>query len=163
MAAGSMPTGAGNLPAGFNIYAKIKDQMRLARFGEYRVFEAQDAEDPEKMDELSLDRFPDLAKELEEMIAGSMPNLKGEEANSTMVDEFIRAFNRSPEDTAIEGLINDSDVYDFYLMWRSDIDDILSAVNFFDEVPSENKVYSLYDYIIRGTRQAVRELISLME
>jgi len=137
--------------------------MRLATFGEYRVNEARDVEDPEKLDELTLDRFPDLAEELRSMISRSLPDVKDEEGSSGMVGDFIRAYNRSPEDSVIEGLINDSDVYDFYLMWRSDIDDILSAVNFFDEVPSENQVYSLYDYIIRGTRQAVTELMSLME
>jgi hypothetical protein len=96
--------------------------------------------------------------------AMKLDQLKKQAAESRkLIADFIEEYNRSPEDTVIEGLINDSDIYDFYLMWRNDIDDVLSAINFFDEIPSEEKVYSLYDYIIVGTKRAVREVISLME
>lgn len=133
---------------------------RIKDFSRYKaILEADDAiDEPEKSDELSLERFPDLVSEIREMIEKSLGS-----GDERVAGDFIRAYNRSPEENVIEGLINDSDVYDFYLMWRSDIDDILSAVNFFDEVPSEVKVYSLYDYIIRGTMRAVQELLSLME
>ena len=136
--------------------ARIKDFGRYTR----SITEAEEATlgEPEKSDELSLERFPDLVAEISEMIEKSLGS-----SDEKVAGDFISAYNRSPEDNVIEGLINDSDVYDFYLMWRSDIDDVLSAVNFFDEVPSEVKVYSLYDYIIQGTMRAVREVVSLME
>jgi hypothetical protein len=132
--------------------------FRMDQYEKSLIREAQQAQEPEKSDELSLDRFPDLVEEIKSMIEGSL----GSE-DKRVADDFIRAFNRSPEENVIEGMINDSDVYDFYLMWRSDIDDVLSAVNFFDEVPSEVKVYSLYDYIIQGTRRAVQEIVSMLE
>lgn len=133
---------------------------RIKRFGFFKINEAEDTDitEPEKSDELSLERFPDLKEELTDMISKSL----GSDSDKVMSD-FIEAFNRSPEDNVIEGLINDSDVYEFYLMWRNDIDDILSAVNFFDEIPSEMKVFSLYEYIIKGTKRAVEEIVSLME
>lgn len=133
---------------------------KIKKFNQYLILEAEDTDisEPEKSDELSLDRFPDLKEELTNMINKSL----GSDSDKVMSD-FIEAFNRSPEDNVIEGLINDSDVYEFYLMWRNDIDDILSAVNFFDEIPSEMKVFSLYEYIIKGTKRAVEEIISLME
>ena len=131
---------------------------RIKRFDFYKINEAQDITEPEKFDELSLDRFPDLKEEVIELIKKSLGS-----DSKKLINDFIEEFNRTPEETVIEGLINDSDIYDFYLMWRNDIDDILSAVNFFDEVPSEDKVYSLYDYIIIGTKRAVREIMSLME
>lgn len=129
-------------------------------FRNYKLMEAEEINDisEEKSDELSLDRFKDLNDELTEMIKKSI----GSESNKVLND-FIEDYNRSPEDNVIEGLINDSDIYDFYLKWRTDVDDILSAVNFFDDVPSEMKVYSLYEYIIEGTKKAVKEIISLME
>ena len=132
----------------------------IINYHKFMIKEADDAdlEDPEKSDELSLDRFPELKDELLDMIQKSL----GSE-DKRLTDDFINAYERSPEDNVIEGLINDSDVYDFYLMWRTNIDDILSAINFFDEIPSEMKVYSLYDYIINGTKRAVREMISLMQ
>jgi hypothetical protein len=132
----------------------------IKKFSNYRINEAEeiDISAAEKSDELSLDRFQELKEEIERLIEKSV----GSESKKLMAD-FIEEYNRSPEDTVIEGMINDSDIYDFYLMWRNDIDDVLSAINFFDEVPSEEKVYSLYDYIIVGTKRAVREVISLME
>lgn len=131
---------------------------RIKRFDFWKINEAEDITEPEKSDELSLDRFPDLKEEIEQMIKKSL----GSESDKVLSD-FIDAYTRAPEDNSIEGFINDSDIYEFYLMWRNDIDDILSAVNFFDEVPSEMKVFSLYDYIIQGTKKAVQEVISLMK
>ena len=131
---------------------------RIKRFDFWKINEAEDITEPEKSDELSLDRFPDLKEEIEQMIKKSL----GSESDKVLSD-FIDAYTRAPEDNSIEGFINDSDIYEFYLMWRNDIDDILSAVNFFDEVPSEMKVFSLYDYIIQGTKRAVQEVISLMK
>lgn len=131
---------------------------RIKRFDFWKINEAEDITEPEKSDELSLDRFPDLKEEIEQMMKKSL----GSESDKVLSD-FIDAYTRAPEDNSIEGFINDSDIYEFYLMWRNDIDDILSAVNFFDEVPSEMKVFSLYDYIIQGTKRAVQEVISLMK
>ena len=113
----------------------------------------------EQVDEESdLNKYSDLKEELTEMIKKSLNS-----EDSEVVSEFIKSFIKSPEDNKIEGLVNDSDIYEFYLKWRNDIDDILSDINFFDEVPSELKVYSLYDYIIKGTNKAVEELVSMME
>jgi regulator of replication initiation timing len=62
----------------------------------------------------------------------------------------------------IEGLINDSDVYDFYLKYRNDIDELLSKIKFYDEVPSEITSFSLYDYVIKGTKKAISEIITMI-
>jgi hypothetical protein len=75
-------------------------------------------------------------------------------------NKFLKSFVRNPEESQIQGLINDSDVYEFYLKYRNDIDELLSKVNFYDEVPSEMSTFSLYDYIIKGTKRAVSEIIS---
>lgn len=131
---------------------------RIKRFDFWKINEAEDITEPEKADELSIERFSDLKEELLEMMKKSL----GSESNK-VIQDFIEAYNREPEENVIEGLINDSDVYEFYLMWRTDIDDILSSVNFFDEIPSEMKVFSLYEYIIQGTKRAVKEIISLLE
>ena len=37
---------------------------------------------------------------------------------------FKDKFVKSPEDTKIEGFINDSDIYEFYLKFRNDIDEL---------------------------------------
>ena len=104
-----------------------------------------------------ISKYTELKDELTEMIKASLNT----EDDKTFED-FIDAYNKNPEETQIEGLINDSDIYEFYLKWRNDIDDILSDINYYDEVPSELKVLSLYEYVIQGTKKSVGELISMM-
>lgn len=104
-----------------------------------------------------ISKYTELKDELTEMIKVSLNT----EDDKTFED-FIDAYNKNPEETQIEGLINDSDIYEFYLKWRNDIDDILSDINYYDEVPSELKVFSLYEYVIQGTKKSVGELISMM-
>jgi len=104
-----------------------------------------------------ISKYTELKGELTEMIKASLNT----EDDKTFED-FIDAYNKNPEETQIEGLINDSDIYEFYLKWRNDIDDILSDINYYDEVPSELKVFSLYEYVIQGTKKSVGELISMM-
>jgi len=97
----------------------------------------------------------DLKNDISEMIKKSL-NTEDEET----FNKFLKSFVRNPEESQIQGLINDSDVYEFYLKYRNDIDELLSKVNFYDEVPSEISTFSLYDYIIKGTKRAVSEIIS---
>ncbi len=97
----------------------------------------------------------DLKNDISEMIKKSLDTEDEETFN-----KFLKSFVRNPEESQIQGLINDSDVYEFYLKYRNDIDELLSKVNFYDEVPSEMSTFSLYDYIIKGTKRAVSEIIS---
>ena len=106
-------------------------------------------------EDLNSSEYSDIKDELKELIEKSLKT-----SDKKTVEDFTSAFVRSPEDTQIEGLINDSDVYDFYLKYRNDIDQILSDINFYDDVPSEIECFSLYDYIIIGTKKAVKELVS---
>jgi hypothetical protein len=98
-------------------------------------------------------KYSDIKKEIKSLIENTIENSGGE------FNTFVDSFNRNPEDYKIEGLINDSDIYDFYLKWRNDIDEILNDINFFDEVPTENNTFGLYDCVIKGTERAIRELI----
>jgi len=60
------------------------------------------------------------------------------------------------EDEVLEGFIENSDIYDFYLKYQNDIDELLTDEEFFDEYPSEYNVYSLYDYVIEGAKKSVK-------
>jgi hypothetical protein len=97
----------------------------------------------------------DIKEDLIEMIEKSLKT-----SDSKTFDDFIKAYIRNPDETQIEGLINDSDVYEFYLKYRNDIDELLSKIKFYDEIPSEINSYSLYDFVIKGTKKAISELIS---
>jgi len=126
----------------------------LSKFFEYKE---------ENLDELDIESskdtdYTDIKEELTDMIKKS---LKTEDQK--VFDDFIEACLKDPEDIQIEGLINDSDVYEFYLKWRTEVDDLLSDINYYDEIPSEIKVFSLYDYIIQGTKKAISETISMIK
>ena len=79
--------------------------------------------------------------------------------NEETIKGFIKVYIKNPEEKEIIGLINDSDVYEFYLKYMSDIDEVLNIVNFYDEAPNSLEIYSLYDYIVEGSKVAVLELL----
>lgn len=76
-----------------------------------------------------------------------------------VVEDFISAYIKDSEGNQIEGLINDSDINEFYLSNRNDINRILSKVEFFDEVPSQINAFSIDDFIIKATKKAIEEIL----
>ena len=98
-------------------------------------------------------KYSEVKDELKSMIEKTIEKSGGE------FKSFVESFLKTPEDIKIEGLINESDIYDFYLKWRNDIDEILNDVKFFGETPSDDNVFGLYDYLIKGTERAVQEFV----
>jgi deoxyribodipyrimidine photolyase len=99
------------------------------------------------------DKYTELKNEVKSMIEKTIEKSGGE--FKSFVDKFIK----SPEDVKIEGFINKSDIYEFYLKFRNDIDELLNNIKYFNEVPSESNTFGLYDYIINGTEKAVSEIV----
>jgi hypothetical protein len=95
----------------------------------------------------------DLKDEVKSMIEKTIDKSGGE------FKSFVNKFIKTPEDVKIEGFINDSDIYEFYLKFRNDIDELLNNIKYFNEVPSESNTFGLYDYIINGTEKAVSEIV----
>ena len=107
-------------------------------------------------DTLDNSKYTEIKDELKSMIEKTIEKSGGE------YKSFIESFIKDPKETKIEGLINDSDIYEFYLKFRNDIDEVLNDIKFFDEVPSESNTFGLYDYIIDGTSRSVEEVIKTM-
>ena len=101
-------------------------------------------------------KYTELKEEIKSMIEKTIENSGGE--YSSFVDEFVK----NPEDVKIEGLINDSDLYDFYLKYRNDIDELLNDQKFFGSAPSAVNSIGLYDYLIKGTQKAIEEAVKLL-
>jgi len=72
---------------------------------------------------------------------------------------FVESYIKNPKEVKIEGLINDSDVYDFYLKYRNQIDECLNDIKFYDLNPSDLGTFGLYEYTINGTLSAVLEFV----
>jgi deoxyribodipyrimidine photolyase len=124
------------------------------------IKEADEVETPEtenkEVTPQSDNKYSELKEEVKSMIEKTIEKSGGE--FKSFVDKFIK----SPEDVKIEGFINDSDIYEFYLKFRNDIDELLNNVKYFDEVPSESNTFGLYDYIISGTERAVIEAVKTL-
>lgn len=115
------------------------------------IKEADEAQPVGKSQDTS--KYTELKDEVKSMIEKTIEKSGGE------FKSFVDKFTKSPEDTKIEGFINDSDIYEFYLKFRNDIDELLNNIKYFDEVPSESNTFGLYDYIINGTEKAVSEIV----
>lgn len=97
--------------------------------------------------------YEDIKSDIRDMIENSL-----EHSEKKTFDDFITSYISNKDEVQIEGLINDSDVYDFYVKYRNDIDSFLSRINFYDEIPSEMNSFSLYDYVVKGTKRTILEL-----
>lgn len=117
-----------------------------------KKFYEQDEFSDKSLDE----KYDDLKEALKSMIETTIENSGGE------YDTFLNSFVRNPEDYKIEGLINDNEIYEFYLKWRNDIDSLLNEINYFNESPIENDVFGLYDYVIDGTEKAIHQIAKLL-
>jgi hypothetical protein len=101
-------------------------------------------------------KYTEIKDDIKSKIEKTIENSGGE--FSSFVDKFIK----EPEDIQIEGLINDSDIYEFYLKFRNDIDELLNDLKFFGTSPSESNAIGLYDYLIKGTQRAIQETVKLL-
>lgn len=70
----------------------------------------------------------------------------------TKLEDFIQNYVDPDSDEIIEGLVEDADIFDFYLKYQSDVDQILLDNKYYEDTPD---VESLYDYVIDGTFDAV--------
>ena len=101
-------------------------------------------------------KYTEIKDEIKSMIEKTIEKSGGEFAS------FVEKFVKEPEDVKIEGLINDSDLYEFYLKFRNDIDELLNDIKFFGSAPSEANALGLYDYLIKGTQKAIEETVKIL-
>ena len=118
---------------------------------------AQGEVQPKETDESDSSKFTEIKDEVKSMIEKTIEKSGGE------LNQFVDSFNKNPEDVKIEGFINDSDIYDFYLKWRNDIDEVLNDIKFFDQNPVEINAIGLYDYVIKGTERALQEVVKMIK
>ena len=76
--------------------------------------------------------------------------------------KLFKTISLSSINKSIFFFINDSDIYEFYLKYRNNVDEVLSDSDFFEEKPSDLESFSLYDYLIVGTKKAVKSFIEML-
>lgn len=65
--------------------------------------------------------------------------------------------------TSIEGLINDDQIYDFWLEFDNEIDELLNQIEFFNDSPANINAMGTYKYIIEATKKAILEIVRLLK
>lgn len=121
----------------------------IRKFKQYNESLSQD------LDSKLSDEFKSLKSELLDMIEKSLNS-----SDINVVDDFINSYLDDDSESVIEGLVNDSDVYEFYLKYTDSIDEILNDGEFFKLSPSEHGVVGLYDYLVYGTRKAIKNAVN---
>lgn len=115
--------------------------------------------------------FVNESEEISNKDTSSYDNLKDDvkekientiEKNGGEFKSFIDKFKQNPEDVKIEGLINDDQLYDFWLKYENEIDEILNQVNFFDKSPKDLKIIGVYKYIMVSVQQAIEEIVKML-
>lgn len=107
-------------------------------------------------DESESSDFIEVKEHLRELIDKTI------EKSGDEFKEFLVKFLKNPKDVKINGLISDSDIYEFFLKWRNDIDKKLNDIRFFDETPKDicgTDGVGLYSYIIKSTDKAIFEFV----
>jgi hypothetical protein len=74
------------------------------------------------------------------------------DGDMTKLQDFINKYIDPESEELLDNFVEDADIFDFYLKYQSDVDQILLDNNYYDDKPG---VESLYDYVIDGTFDAV--------
>lgn len=102
-------------------------------------------------------KYVEVIDEIKSMIDNTIKKSGGEQKS------FIKSIRDVKDVTKVEKFINDSDIYEFYQKWRNDIDEVLSDINYFDEVPTKNNAFGLYEYVIKGTQRAFLQFVKMIK
>ena len=105
---------------------------------------------------IEANKFQEVIDEIKSMIEKTIEKSGGE------LNMFIDSYIKNPDEVKIEGLINDSDIYDFYLKYRNQIDECLKDIKFYDKTATEVGAFSLYEYVIKGTNTSIKEFVTSM-
>jgi hypothetical protein len=78
------------------------------------------------------------------------------------VQNFIDRYIKDPENNVIEDFVDDAEIFDFYLKYQNNIDEVCVNNKYFEDAPIKHNMYSLYDIIIDGTRFGVLQCMKIL-
>jgi len=130
--------------------------MKIRKYSSFLVEKLDFDDIKERLD----DSYIDLKSELIEMIEETLKNIKNAEITMTDLEDFINDYISAGKDAnMIDKLVEDNDIFNFYLKFQSEIDELLNETKYMDESPSNNNVFSLYDVVIDGTKQSILDIL----
>ncbi len=78
------------------------------------------------------------------------------------IDEYISSGYKKENDI-ISSFVEDNDIFNFYLKYKGDIDELLTDKEFFEQPGKDNDIFSLYDNIIVGTKLATYNCMEILQ
>lgn len=112
---------------------------------------------PEELNPPIVDKFSGIKKYLVKLI---VTDTDISNAEKQLIQFLAKIEDEGSNDIAITGLTEDADYYELFLTYRVEIDEKLNTLDFFEKVPSDSSIFSLYDYVINGVKTAVISLLS---
>jgi hypothetical protein len=110
------------------------------------------------------EKYLELKKDVLDIINGVLEDSDIKDVSDNDLDNFIDDYlAKGKEADMIDTLIEDNDIFNFYLKHQSDIDELLNDKEYLDKTPKENDIYSLYDIIIDGTKQSLIYIIEIIK
>jgi len=101
--------------------------------------------------------YSELLNEVRQMIEETIETSGGE------FNAFIEEYLQNDNDVKIQGLINDSDIYEFYLKWKNEIDEILSESKHFNKTPAEFNTFGIYEYLVESTLESISIVVKKLQ
>ena len=109
--------------------------------------------------------FDGIKDSIRGMIEETLKNSGGTDIK-TFASKYVQD-NENPSKnsggTSIEGLINDDQIYDFWLEFENEIDELLNQIGFFNDSPADINAMGTYKYIIEATKKAILEIVRLLK
>ena len=109
--------------------------------------------------------FDGIKDSIRGMIKETLKNSGGTDIK-TFASKYVQD-NENPSKnsggTSIEGLINDDQIYDFWLEFDNEIDELLNQIEFFNDSPANINAMGTYKYIIEATKKAILEIVRLLK
>lgn len=83
--------------------------------------------------------------------------------NEDELEVFIDRYIENPDSGAVIDFTENDDIFNFYLKFESNIDELCVDKEYFNKSPKDNDIFSLYDFIIEGTKFAFLECLKLLK
>jgi hypothetical protein len=113
----------------------------------------------DKVKEKLTQNFSSLKSGTLELVEGSVQDT----SELVNVQNFIADYIREPNSGNLVNFVEDNDIFDFYLKYQVDVDQLCNDNGFLDDTPKSKNIFSLYNVIIEGTKFAVIECMKIIQ
>ena len=116
----------------------------------------------ESLEDKFKDKITEQYKSLKRGIISLLENSVENKDELVNVQNFMDSYIKNSDKVTLIGFVDDAEVFDFYLKYQSTIDEICTDKKYFEKIPQESSIISLYGYVINGTKYAVMETMKIM-